>query len=81
MDNLTRRNVVVLLGPALLGATAAAKAEQEKASQDSVHYQTTANNGQDCDDCYQFLKPNACRMVRGDINPHGWCKLWTKKRA
>ncbi len=39
----------------------------------------------DCDDCYQFVPGKAakdtgtCRLVEGNINPHGHCLAFTPK--
>jgi hypothetical protein len=52
-----------------------------KVSQPAVHYQMTAKDGQECDECAHFAAPGACKLVDGAISPHGWCRLWTKKAA
>ena len=42
--------------------------------------------GRDCDDCTQFVPgpgpsaPGTCRIVAGDISPHGHCIAFTPKR-
>jgi predicted transglutaminase-like cysteine proteinase len=52
-----------------------------KVSQPVVHYQLAAKDGQECDECAHFSAPGACELVEGNISPHGWCRLWTKKTA
>jgi len=54
---------------------------QAKLAQNAVKYQATPNNGRQCDGCAQFLAPNSCKLVDGDIAPAGWCLLWVKKPA
>jgi hypothetical protein len=82
-QRLSRR--VVLTGTALaLGAAAAAAAAspaaaQAKLSQADAKYQSTPNGDQHCDGCANFQPPNACKFVQGDINPNGWCQLFTPK--
>lgn len=51
----------------------------ERVSQSSVHYQPTPKDGQDCDDCYHFVAPGACKLVDGHISRNGWCRLWVKR--
>ena len=64
----------------LAGTTRWAKAEF-KAPQSAVHYQQTANEGHSCANCRQFMAPQACKLVDGEIAPTGWCRLWAKKTA
>ncbi len=47
----------------------------------SVGYQDSPKNGRQCDGCNLFVAPNACKLVKGDISPKGWCKIWVKKSA
>ena len=48
-------------------------------SQSAVGYQPTPKDGHQCDTCNLFVTPNACKTVKGDISPKGWCKIWVKK--
>ncbi len=52
---------------------------QAKVPQKTVSYQATPKGTQRCDGCSNFLPPNACKMVDGEISPQGWCSLFTKK--
>lgn len=82
-QRISRR--AVLTGTALaLGAAAAAAAvspaaAQEKLSQADAKYQAAPKGDQTCAGCVNFQPPNACKFVQGDINPSGWCQLFSKK--
>jgi hypothetical protein len=59
----------------------------EKLPKSAVQYdETTRTAGRDCDDCTQFVPgPNTkargtCRIVDGDISPHGHCIAFTPRR-
>jgi hypothetical protein len=47
----------------------------------AVGYQDSPKDGRQCDGCNLFISPNACKTVKGDISPKGWCKIWVKKAA
>jgi hypothetical protein len=80
-SGVSRRTVLIAAagaGPllALTGGEA-----QAKLAQTAVKYQTDPKDGKQCDGCIQFVAPNACKLVDGDISPTGWCLLWVKKPA
>jgi hypothetical protein len=50
-----------------------------KVSQSAVHYQASPKDGEDCDDCANFVSPGGCKLVDGAISPKGWCRLWVKR--
>lgn len=52
---------------------------QAKLAQTAVKYQTDPKDGKQCDGCAQFVAPNSCKLVDGEISPTGWCLLWVKK--
>jgi hypothetical protein len=54
---------------------------QAKLAMTAVKYQTDPKEGHQCDGCAQFVAPNSCKLVDGDIAPTGWCLLWVKKPA
>jgi hypothetical protein len=63
-----------------------ALAASDKVSKAAVQYTDTGNvAGKECDDCSQFLTgkslkdPGTCRIVEGDISPHGHCLAFTPK--
>ena len=78
---VSRRTVLIAAaGAAPLLALTGGEA-QAKLAQAAVKYQTTPKDGHQCDGCIQFVAPNACKLVDGDISPTGWCSLWVKKPA
>jgi hypothetical protein len=76
---------VVLTGTALaFGTTAAATAFRQAAAQVKIDqavakYQNAPKGDQRCDRCANFQPPNACKFVKGDISPSGWCQLFAPK--
>jgi hypothetical protein len=82
-DGISRR--VVLTGAAVAlsaaGATMTAKqaVAQQKISKAAAKYQDTPKGKQQCDNCVQFIPPNACKFVEGNISPKGWCMLYAPK--
>lgn len=68
---------LLAIAPRVLADTKLAKA--------AVKYQDKPNAGKDCDDCLQFIPgaaPRAngkCKVVEGDISPHGYCAAFTPK--
>ena len=83
MSKKTNRRQALKTGLALLtaagtmAASAPARAQSAKSSPSSVGYQTKPSNGQQCSGCVQFIKPNDCKLVSGDISPTGWCELYS----
>jgi hypothetical protein len=85
---LTRRSFIgsAVLMPALARLlTSTAAADGSKASQTSMHYQTTPNGDAQCSKC-QFFIPGqdaqsngTCRIVDGAISPHGYCMAFAAK--
>jgi hypothetical protein len=67
-------------------APRSALAASDKVSKAAVQY-TEAGSvaGKDCDDCSQFLPgktakdSGTCKIVEGDISPHGHCIAFTPK--
>jgi hypothetical protein len=63
----------------------AARADSSKASQESMHYQTTPNGSMQCSGC-KFFNPGkdassdgTCQVVDGTISPHGYCIAYSAK--
>lgn len=59
----------------------------EKQARDGVSYvDKSIESGKNCENCAQF-KPGAadqcgsCNVVKGPINPAGYCKIWAAKPA
>jgi|GEM_PF-547130 len=61
-------------------SNSAAPAATGKAPQTSVQYQSQPKGEQKCSECMHFIaESSSCKLVEGEINPDGWCSLWTKK--
>jgi len=81
--NVSRRRmlqIAVAGGGVLVAATLpGAAAASSKVAKTAVAYQPKPKGSADCDNCAQWLAPNACKLVAGDISPSGWCGIWSKK--
>ena len=73
------RHTALALGVAATGAAATRAAAQQKISQAAAKYQPQPKGQQRCDNCVNFVAPNACKFVQGDISPNGWCQLYAAK--
>lgn len=71
-----------LLATAALGAAAgcalaiarpAPALAQQKTAKADASYQDHPNGAAHCEVCTYFQPPLACRLVRGEISPNGWC--------
>jgi|SRR6185437_14756387 len=86
---LSRRSLLRKLGFAASGAAMFATTmsvnrvavAQTKMSQKVVGYQDTPQGDHRCDNCLQFQPPSSCKVVEGNINAAGWCKVYVKKPA
>jgi hypothetical protein len=78
------RTAIVLPGLCAL-LKAPAFADGSKASQASMHYQTSPNGNMHCSGCKFFIpaqdpKANgSCQIVDGSISPNGYCIAYTAK--
>jgi hypothetical protein len=90
MREFNRRGFLgcVVFLPSLAGALAAtARADGSKASQASMHYQSSPNGGSHCSDCKFFVpgsdaKSNGtCQIVDGSISPNGYCMAFNAKSS
>jgi len=80
-SGMSRRTILLAAaGAAPLIALTGGEA-QAKLAQTAVKYQPGPKDGHQCDGCIQFVAPNSCKLVDGDIAPTGWCTLWVKKPA
>jgi hypothetical protein len=48
----------------------------EKMTRQQAEYQDTPNGIYSCGMCTLFERPNACRVVEGEISKDGWCKAF-----
>ncbi len=81
-----RRTAAFGLGATLWLVVAPARAQAGKLAKDAVKYVAQGDvPGHDCDDCQQYIAPATptgpatCRIVAGDISPHGHCVAFTPK--
>ena len=45
----------------------------EKMTRQQAEYQDRPNGIYSCALCTLFEKPNACKVVAGEVSPDGWC--------
>jgi len=50
-----------------------------KLDQRAAEYQPTPKGKARCDNCVQWQAPDACKVVKGKIDPSGWCVLYARK--
>ena len=67
------------LGTAALAAGMGEANAQEKLAQNIVQYQQQPKDGAECDKCVNWVAPNQCKIVAGEINPKGWCVAYAPK--
>lgn len=58
-----------------------AAAQDQKLAQNLVQYQETPKDGNECDKCVNWVAPNQCKIVAGNINPKGWCVAFAPKEG
>jgi len=92
IDDVSRRKAIQR-GLSAIAAVAivwvgrgSAWAAPTKLAKAAVQYVDQGNvEGKDCDDCSQFVAgrtpkdPASCKIVEGDINPHGHCIAFSPK--
>jgi len=83
VDRTSRRSVLkagltAVAGVASVGiATRHSADAQAKLAQKMVQYLAeTKKPSQMCSNCVNFISPNACKIVEGEIHPGGWCVAW-----
>jgi len=90
MENPAKSRRALVKGAALLAGMAiipffASRASAAKLGKTDVKYQDQPKAGKDCDDCIQFIAgasakaPGTCKVVDGEISPHGYCLAFTPK--
>lgn len=52
-----------------------------KCPREAVKYQNAPKDGLQCAGCNNFVPPNACKLVQGEISPQGWCMLYAPKQG
>jgi hypothetical protein len=84
---LVKRGICALTGIAIASlAGTKALAADPKLAKSAVQYEDLAKKeGSNCDDCIQFIPGKiatamgTCKIVEGEINPHGHCIAFTPK--
>ena len=47
-----------------------------KMTRKQAEYQDTPNGIYSCGSCTLFERPNACKVVEGEVSSDGWCKAF-----
>jgi len=85
----TSRRVILQTGLGVIAAAAAvsrAKAD-DKLAQELVQYVAQSVTKDDkgqlsvCNKCVNWIEPNACKIVAGEIHPNGWCVAFAPKEG
>ena len=66
---------VGVVSAGLLFRTSQAEAA-DKMTRQQAQYQDTPNGIYSCGLCTLFERPNACKVVEGEIGKDGWCKAF-----
>jgi hypothetical protein len=78
IDSARRMAMRALAGA--LSAGLASRISRAKASErmtrQQAEYQDTPNGIYSCGMCTLFEKPNACKVVEGEVSKDGWCKAF-----
>ncbi len=81
-EEMKSRRFIIKAG-ALVAATAGvalAGSAQAKVPQKGVQYVAkSVKPNQNCGNCSNFIAPNACKVVDGQIAPTGYCMIWAPK--
>jgi hypothetical protein len=51
-----------------------------KVAQKTVGYQSKPMGTAQCSNCMHFEAPSSCKVVDGNIEPAGWCRLYSQRR-
>ena len=78
---VVKTGLALLAGGAVAGVAAQRARAQEKIAQAQVQYQTMPKDGAECDKCVNWVPPNACKIVAGNIVPKGWCVAYAPKEG
>ena len=73
------RTGLTILAGGLVATAARAQDADSKVEQSVVQYQTMPKDGAKCSGCVNFVAPNACKVVAGNISPEGWCVAYAPK--
>ena len=72
----SRRQVIGAIAtgmPAVLPFRISPAGASEKMTRQQAEYQDTPNGISSCGMCTLFERPNACKVVEGEVSKDGWC--------
>ena len=77
----TRRSIVqAAIGAVGVAAAIVARprpaAAEPTISKAAVAYQDQPQGDKECNKCVQFVPPSSCKVVEGEISPHGSCRIF-----
>lgn len=72
----TRRHVIHALAGTIPAALLSSATASEKMTRQQAEYQERPNGIYSCSLCTLFVKPNACKVVEGEVSEDGWCKAF-----
>ena len=78
--DMLRTSMIIAVGVTGVGVATSARAD-EKIAQELVQYQNQPKDGQKCNMCAQWVEPNACKIVVGNISPNGYCVAYAPKEG
>ncbi len=73
------RKAVGIAGVCAITALQIGAARAGKIAKTDVRYQDHPNGSQHCALCAFYVAPVACRLVRGEVSPNGWCDQFQPK--
>jgi len=72
----TRRSIIRTLAGAIPAGLLSPAAASEKMTRQQAEYQDKPNGIYSCSLCTLFIKPDACKVVEGEVSEDGWCKAF-----
>jgi hypothetical protein len=79
---LLRAGLTILAGTLAATAARADDPDADKVDKSVVQYQPKhADNGDHCSICTNFVAPAGCKVVKGPIDPNGWCIAFGPKAS
>jgi hypothetical protein len=80
--SILRAGLTILAGTLAVTSARAGDTDADKVEKSVVQYQLKhADNGDHCALCANFVAPNACKVVKGPIDPDGWCIAFGPKSS
>lgn len=78
LDTLRRKVIgaIIKAAPAALLFRISQSEASEKMTRQQAEYQDTPNGIYACGMCTLFERPNACKVVEGEVSKDGWCKAF-----